>query len=86
VILAVTAAVAQKRVEEQKGDTPLVRVVKRLLALPPGFSSGFSEKQANRPGDRVSVALLKIYSEEELQNPANDTLGVPLPAAAPGHG
>jgi hypothetical protein len=46
--------------------------------LPTGFSSSFSEKQANRLGDKVSVALLKIYSKEEMENPENIKVFLPV--------
>ena len=48
-----------------------VEEVKGLLKLPPGSSLSFSEKFLNRLGDRVSIALMKIYTEQELANPAN---------------
>jgi hypothetical protein len=78
VLLIFSTVIAQKKIEVQKGDTPLVREVKGLLALPPGFSSSFSEKQANRLGDKVSVALLKIYSKEEMENPENIKVFLPV--------
>jgi hypothetical protein len=31
-------------------------------------ATGFGEKQLNRLGDRVSVALVKILSEEDMKN------------------
>ncbi|HEY2168275.1 MAG TPA: hypothetical protein VGJ30_01515 [Candidatus Angelobacter sp.] len=48
-----------------------IEEVKALLSQPPGFSSSFSEKQAGRLGDRVSIALMKIYQEDELIKPDN---------------
>ena len=62
---------AQSKIVIRNDDDPSVRAVKTLLQQPSGFSSGFSEKQENRLGDRVSVALLKIFSQEELRDPQN---------------
>jgi hypothetical protein len=31
--------------------------------------TGFSEKQVNRLGDRVSIALIKILNEQDMRNP-----------------
>jgi hypothetical protein len=59
-------------------DPYSVRAVKELLKQPVGFSSGFSEKQVQRLGDRLSIALLKIYSEEELTNPESIKRYLPL--------
>lgn len=62
----------------QREDTYSIDVVKRLLIQPKGFSTGFAEKQANRLGDRVSIALLKIFTEEELMRPQNVAAFLPL--------
>ncbi len=59
-------------------DPYSVRAVKELLKQPVGFSSGFSEKQVQRLGDRLSIALLKIYTEEELTNPETIKRYLPL--------
>ena len=48
-----------------------VTEVKELLKQPVGFSSSFSEKQIQRLGDRASIALMKIFSEDELTDPKN---------------
>jgi hypothetical protein len=56
-------------VTEAKEDDPYsITIVKALLEQPSGFSSSFSEKQVYRLGDRVSIAVLKIYSENELKD------------------
>lgn len=55
-----------------------VSEVKELLKQPPGFSSSFSEKQVSRLGDRLSIALMKIYSEAELKDPQNIKRYLPL--------
>jgi len=49
-----------------------VPVVKRALEdrFPPGQGFfGITEKQLNRLGDRVAIALLKILDDEDLKNP-----------------
>src|SRR5713101_7279002 len=64
---------------EAKEDDPYsVTVVKDLLKQPSGFSSSFSEKQVYRLGDRVSIALLKIHSENELKDPNRIRKFLPL--------
>jgi len=53
-------------VQNESYDVPLV---KGLLQHPEGLGwSGF-DKQVNRLGDRVSIALLKILEEKDFQNP-----------------
>jgi hypothetical protein len=47
-------------------DSYSAREVAEVLKMPSGFSSGISEKIVERLGDRVSIALLKIYTEDEL--------------------
>jgi len=63
-------------------DPYSVEEVKALLKQPSGFSSGFSEKQIARLGDRVSIALLKIYPEKELKMPENIKRYLPLVVGA----
>lgn len=38
-----------------------VTEVRELMRQPAGISSSFSEKQVNRLGDRMSIALMKMY-------------------------
>lgn len=59
-------------------DPYSMKVVRELLKQPSGFSSGFSEKQVARMGDRMSIALLKIYRENEVTRPENVRLYLPL--------
>jgi hypothetical protein len=59
-------------------DDPSVRAVKTLLQQPSSFSSGFSEKQDNRLGDRAAAALLKIFTQEELKDPQNIRKFLPI--------
>lgn len=64
---------------EVKEDDPYsITIVKALLKQPPGFSSGISEKQTSRLGDRISIALLKIHSEKELKDPDRIRKFLPL--------
>jgi hypothetical protein len=52
--------------------------VKQLLKMPPGFSSGASEKVNNRLGDRIGVALIRIFDEKQLADPATVRSYLPL--------
>jgi hypothetical protein len=45
-------------------------------------ATGFGEKQVNRLGDRVSIALIKILNEEDLRNPEEVRKILPLIRAA----
>jgi hypothetical protein len=62
----------------QTDSTDYVEQIREILKEPPGVSSGWSEKQLNRLGDRVSVALMKIYSEENVKDPQNIRRCLPL--------
>ncbi len=53
----------------ERNDPYSVGQVHQLLKTPVGFSSGFDEKASERLGDRMAIALLKIYPPEELKNP-----------------
>ncbi len=55
--------------EEQGGDFYSLHLVRALLKLPAGVSTGAVEKQLHRMGDRVAVALIKVLSDEDLGNP-----------------
>ncbi len=50
-------------------DPYSAQAVAEVLKLPAGFSTGTSEKAVARLGDRVSIALMKIYREDELKDP-----------------
>jgi len=52
-------------------DAYSLRQVRELLKVPPGISSSFDEKAGQRLGDRMAIALLKIYSQDQLKEPAN---------------
>lgn len=66
---------------QDEGDYS-VQKVKSLLALPPTFSTSVTEKDLNRMGDRISIALLKIYSDQELIRPENLMRYLPMIRAA----
>jgi hypothetical protein len=59
-------------------DPYAIREVMQLLGEPTGYSTGISEKQLNRLGDELAIALLKIYSTDELARPANVRKYLPL--------
>jgi hypothetical protein len=62
----------------QKDRDPSVHTVEALLQQPSGFSSGFSEKQSDKLGDRVSIALLKIFKNSELEDAENIRRFLPI--------
>lgn len=64
-------------------DANCTRIVKRLLqesAL--GISTGYGEKQNYRLGDKVAVALLKIYGERGIVKSKNIKVFLPVIRAA----
>jgi hypothetical protein len=63
---------------QERDDPYSVQSVKILLQSPKDFSTGFSEKQVNRLGDRVSVALLKIFDSNEMTKTENIRTFLPL--------
>ena len=77
-LAAVSDGVTQIKPIKRKSEDPTVRTVEGLLQLPSGFSSGFSEKQSNRLGDQVSIALLKIFNEKELEDAQNIRRFLPI--------
>lgn len=74
--LAISVILATPQAKED--DPYSITIVKALLKQPTGFSSGISEKQISRLGDRVSIALLKIHSEKELKDPDRIRKFLPL--------
>jgi len=54
---------------QQSIDPYSIALVKAALSQPAGFSSSFVEKYMNRLGDGVAIALLKIFSADELETP-----------------
>lgn len=65
-------------VAQVKDDIYSIQLVKDLLNYPAQIGAGFSEKQVNRLGDRVSIALLKILDEQDLRNPQQMRKFLPL--------
>lgn len=65
-------------VAQVRDDTYSIHLVKNLLQYPAQLGAGFSEKQVNRLGDRVSIALLKILDEKSLSNPQQIRKFLPL--------
>jgi len=55
-------------VQEATEDDYSIPVVINLMKQPTGLSSGFAEKQVNRLGDRVSIALLKILDDTDFKD------------------
>ncbi len=56
-----------------------IRIVTRALEERKiNLAAGITEKQNARLGDNVAVALLKLYSREELINPDNVRLYLPV--------
>jgi len=55
-------------VQEAAEDGYSIPIVTNLLKSQTGLSTGFSEKQVNRLGDRVSIALLKILEETDFKD------------------
>jgi len=78
VLITLSAGLAQTNPVTPKGKDPSVRTVEDLLQQPSGFSSGFTEKQSDRLGDRVSIALLKIFNGNELEDPQNIRRFLPI--------
>ena len=53
----------------QNDETYDIPLIKGLLQHPEGLGWSLYDKQLDRLGDRVSIALLKALGEEELKNP-----------------
>ena len=63
---------------ESRDDAYSMRQVENLLQHPAQLGAGFTEKQVNRLGDRVSIALVKILREDELSDPRKVRTFLPL--------
>ena len=60
-------------------DNECIRTVRAILNESYlGFSSGFMEKANNRLGDKIGVALLKIYPGKALNKPDNIRTFLPV--------
>jgi len=55
-------------VQEATEDDYSIPTVTNLMKQKTGLGSGFAEKQVNRLGDRVSIALLKILDEADFKD------------------
>jgi hypothetical protein len=69
---------AKSKAFPRVSDPYSIRAVKSLLEQPAGFSTGWSEKQVNRLGDRFSDALLRMLDEKQLADPDNIRKFLPL--------
>ena len=83
ILLFFSSAFAQDKVKEQDEDIYSIRLVKESVKNPE-LALGFSvtEKHINWLGDRVSIALLKIYDEDGLKDPQNIRKYLPIVRAA----
>jgi hypothetical protein len=59
-------------------DSYSIHLVENVLQHPAQLGAGFTEKQVNRLGDRVSIALLKILDEQDLKRPQQVRKILPL--------
>jgi hypothetical protein len=82
-LLFFSSAFAQDKVKEQDEDIYSVRLVKESVKNP-DLALGFSvtEKHISWLGDRVSIALLKIYDEDSLKDSQNVRNYLPIMRAA----
>lgn len=55
--------------DEEDRDEYSMTLVKTLLEQPEGFSVSWLEKRQGRLGDRAAIALLKLFTEQELLEP-----------------
>jgi hypothetical protein len=81
--LVSSSVFAQDKVKEQDEDIYSIRLVKESVKNP-DLALGFSvtEKHINWLGDRVSIALLKIYDADGLKDPQNIRNYLPIVRAA----
>jgi len=82
-LLGFSSALTQDKVKERGEDIYSIRLVKESVKNP-DLALGFSvtEKHINWLGDRVSIALLKIYDADELKDPQNIRNYLPIVRAA----
>ena len=62
----ITASAGGASYEE---DEYSIQQVRRILKLPKGATIGLYTKRLRLMGDRVAIALIKIYDREEIKNP-----------------
>jgi hypothetical protein len=82
-LLFIPSVFAQDRIKEQDEDIYSIQLVKESVKNP-ALALGFSvtEKHINWLGDRVSIALLKIYDPDGLKDPQNIRNYLPIVRAA----
>jgi L-2-hydroxyglutarate oxidase LhgO len=77
VILCIHLVLCQSNAQNGNDDYS-ISVVKNLMQQSPHLATGFSEKQSDRLGDRVSIALLKILDDKDLRDPQTIKKILPL--------
>jgi len=76
-------SLAQQLARDEHRDTYELQLVRNALRDPVmALGASFTEKQINRLGDRLAIALIKIYPERELFEPSNVRRYLPLIRAA----
>ena len=63
-------------------DPYSIDAVQRILSSPTAMASGFGEKEMSRLGDRAAIALVKIFSKEDLATPSTVRRILPIIKAA----
>ena len=85
ILLAVVSfdCFGQKKIVLNKNDDELIYTVKRLiLQQDSGIIHSWDIKDNSRLGDKISVALLKIYTKDEIYDQANINRFLPIIRAA----
>ncbi len=81
--LTASFAFAQSKTKESNEDVYSVEFIRNAVKNPNlALGVSFTEKRINRLGDGISIALLKIYDANELENPQNIKNYLPLIEAA----
>jgi hypothetical protein len=63
----------------KQSDSNCVSIVKRLLQESTlGVSTGYGEKQSNRLGDEIGVALSKLYNDRNIVKAKNIKVFLPV--------
>jgi hypothetical protein len=78
-LLTAQATLRDSSERDPRCDDECVNIVRGLLELGSiGFSVSYLEKQNDRLGDRVGVALLRIFSEKDIADPDNVKIFLPV--------
>jgi hypothetical protein len=82
-LLFISSVFAQDKIKERDEDIYSIQLVKESVKNP-DLALGFSvtKKHINWLGDRVSIALLKIYDTDGLKDPQNVRNYLPIVRAA----